>query len=89
MIMVMIAKLMIMTFIMAIIDNHDNNCDYMTMNLNRGYDNKFELDYLQGVDMSKGVDGGGDYNYDNKICYNGDGHIDLEGPSGLYKEYIR
>ena len=38
--------------------------------------------------MSKGVDRGGDYDNDT-IDDNGDGHIDLEGPLGSYKEYIR
>ena len=60
-------------------------CDYITINLNNGYGNNFELDYLQDVDISKGVDRGDDYDNDD----NGDDHIDLEGPLGSYKEYIR
>ena len=70
-------------------DDQDDDCDYMTINLNHGYGNNFELNHMQDVDMSKGVDRGGDYDYDDKIDDNGDGHIDLEGPLGSYKEYIR
>ena len=83
--MLMMPTLMTMTYIMTmftIIDDQDDDCYHMTINLNHGYGNNFELDHLQDVDMSKGVD-----NYD-KIEDNGDGHIDLEGPLGLYKEYI-
>ena len=39
----------------------------MTINLNHGYGNDFELDHLQDVDISKGVDRGGDYDNDDKI----------------------
>ena len=70
-------------------DDQDDDYDYMTINLNHGYGNNFELNHMQDVDMSKGVDRGGDYDYDDKIDDNGDGHIDLEGPLGSYKEYIR
>ena len=86
MMMLMMPTLMTMTYIMTmftIIDDQDDDCYHMTINLNHGYGNNFELDHLQDVDMSKGVD-----NYD-KIEDNGDGHIDLEGPLGSYKEYIR
>ena len=47
------------------------------------------LAIILNVDMSKGDDRGGDYDNDDKINDNGDGHIDLEGPLGSYKEYIR
>ena len=90
--MVMMAKLMTMTYIVTmftIIHDQDDDCDYMTINLNHGYSNNFELDHMQDVDMSKGVDRGGDYDNDDNIDDNGDGHIDLEGPLGSYKEYIR
>ena len=83
---------MTMTYIVtmfAIINDQNDDCDYMTINLNHGYGNNFELNHMQDVAMSKGVDKGGDYDYDDKIYDNGDGHIDLEGPLGSYKEYIR
>ena len=86
MMIMMMPTLMTMTYIMTmftIIDDQDDDCYHMTINLNHGYGNNFELDHLQDVDMSKGVD-----NYD-KIEDNGDGHIDLEGPLGSYKDYIR
>ena len=70
-------------------DDQDDDCDYMTINLNHGYGNNFELNHMQDVDMSKGVDRCGDYDNDYNINDNGDGHIDLEGPLGSYKEYIR
>ena len=92
MMMMMTAKVMIMTYSMTmftIIDDQDDNCDYITINLDNGYGNNFELDYLQDVDISKGVDRGGEYDNDDNIDDNGDGHIDLEGPLGSYKEYIR
>ena len=53
--------------------NQDDDCAYMTINLNHGYGN------LQVVDMSKGVGRGDDDDNDDKIYDNGDGHIDLEG----------
>ena len=84
--MLMMPMLMTMTYIMTMFtinDDQDDDCYHMTINLNHGYGNNFELDHLQDVDMSKGVD-----NYD-KIEDNGDGHIDLEGPLGSYKDYIR
>ena len=34
------------------------------------------------VDISKGVERGGDYDNDDKINDNGDVHVDLEGPLG-------
>ena len=39
--------------------------------------------------MSKGVDRDGEYDNDDNHDYNGDGHIDLQGPLGLHKEYFR
>jgi hypothetical protein len=66
-------------------DDQDDDCDYMTINLNLGYGNNFELGHMQDVDMSKGVDRGGDYDNDDIIDDYGDGHIDLEGPLGSYK----
>ena len=81
----MMAKLIPMTYVMTIfriIDSQDDNFDYTTINLNHGYGNDFELDHMQYVDISKGVDRGGDYDTDDKIDDNGDVHIDLEGPLG-------
>ena len=92
MMMLMMPTLMTMTYIMTMFtinDDQDDDCYHMTINLNHGYGNNFELDHLQDVDMSKGVDRGGDYDNYDKIEDNGDGHIDLEGPLGSYKEYIR
>ena len=79
--MVMMAKLMTMTYIMTmfkIIDDQDDDCDYMTINHNHGYGKNFELNHTQDFDMSKS----GDYDNDDKIDDNGDVHIDLEGPLG-------
>ena len=90
--MLMMAKLMTMTFIVTIftiIDGQDDDFDYTTINLNHGYGNDFELDHLQDVDISKGVDRGGDYDNDNEISNNRDVHIDLEGPLGSCEECIR
>ena len=90
--MVMMAKMMTMTYIMTIftiIDGQDDDFDYTTINLNHSYGNDFELDHLQDVDISKGVDRGGDYDNDDKISDNSDVHIDLEGPLGSCKECIR
>ena len=73
----MMAKLMIMTYIVTIftiIDGQDDDFDYTTINLNHGYGNDFELDHLQDVDISKGVDRGGDYDNDDKISDNSDIH---------------
>ena len=67
-------------------DDQDDDFDYMTINLNHG--NNFELNHMQDVDISKGVDRGGDYDNDDKIDDIGDRHVDLEGPLGSYKEYI-
>ena len=75
--------------ILTIIDGQDDDFDFRTINLNHGYGNDFEHDHLQDVDISKGVDRGGDYDNDDNIDDNGDGHVDLEGPLGSYKEYIR
>ena len=64
MIMMMMAKLMTMTYIVTIftiIDGQDDDFDYTTINLNHGYGNDFELDHLQDVDISNGVDRGYDY----------------------------
>ena len=50
----------------------------MTINLNHGYGNDFELDHLQDVDISKDVDRGVDNDIDDKMYSYV--HIDLEGP---------
>ena len=84
MMMLMMAKLIPMIYVMTIfriIDSQDDNFDYTTINLNHGYGNDFELDHLQGVDIGKGVDRGGDYDNDNKIYDNGVVHNELEWPS--------
>ena len=42
---------MTMTYIMTIftiIDDQDDACDYMTINLGQGHGNNCELDHLQG-----------------------------------------
>ena len=57
--MLMMAKLIPMTYVMTIfriIDSQDDNFDYTTINLNHGYGNDFELDHLQDLAISKGVD---------------------------------
>ena len=67
--MVVMAKLMTMTYIetlFTIIDDQDEDFDYMTIHLNHGYGNIFELDHLQDVDKS-GVNSSGDYDNDDKI----------------------
>ena len=38
----------------------------LTINLGQGQGNNCELDHLQDVDMSKGVDSDGDYDNDDK-----------------------
>ena len=79
--MLMMAKLMTMTYIVTIftiIDGQDDDFDYTTINLNHGYVNDFLLDYLQDVDITKSVDGGADYDNDDKIDHNGDVPIDLK-----------
>ena len=89
--MLMMPTLMTMTYIMTMFtinDDQDDDCYHMTINLNHGYGNNFELNHMQDVDMSKGVDRGGDYHSNDKIYDNGDRHKDLEGPLGSYKEYI-
>ena len=53
--MVMMAKMMTMTYIMTIytiIDGQDDDFEYTTINLNHSYGNDFELDHLQDVDIS-------------------------------------
>ena len=58
--MLMMAKVMTMTYIVTmftIIDDQNNDCEYMTIHLNHGYGNNFELDHLQDVDTSDGHDG--------------------------------
>ena len=90
--MMMMAKVMPMTYIMTmftIINDQDDDCDYMTINLSQGHGNNCELYHLQDVDMSKGVDRDGDYDNDDKNYHNVDGHIDIDGPSGSYSENFR
>ena len=61
--MVMMAMLMTMIYIMnmfTIIDDQDDDCDYMTINQGQGHGNTCKLDHLQDVDISKGVERGGD-----------------------------
>ena len=85
MMMLMMAKLMTMTYIVTIftiIDGQDDDFDYTTINLNHGYGNDFELDHLQDVDISKGVNRGGYYDNNDKIDDNGNVNICLEGPLG-------
>ena len=51
------------------------------------YDNGCELNHLQDVDMNKGFDRDDGYvDDDENDDDNGDGHIDLEGLFGSYKE---
>ena len=91
MVMMMVTNLMTMPYIMTIfkiIDDQDDDCDCMTINLGQGHGNNCELDHLYDVDMSKGVDRGCDYDNNDKIDDNGDRYKDLEGPLGSYKEYI-
>ena len=76
-----------MTYIMTmftIIDDQDDDCDYMTINQGQGHGNTCKLDHLQGVDMSEGVDRDVDYDNDDKNGDNGYGLIYLEGPLGSY-----
>ena len=64
----MMAKVMNIPYIMTkftIIDDWDDDCDYITINLGQGYGNNCELDHLHDVDMSKGVDRDGDYGNEN------------------------
>ena len=79
--MLMMAEVMTMTYIVTIFTIIDD-FDFMTINLNHVYGNDIELNHLQDVEISKGVERGGDYDNDDKINDNGDVHIDLEGPSG-------
>ena len=83
MMMITIDNVMTMTYIMTlftIIDDQDDDCDYMTRNLGQGDGNNCELDNRQDVDMSKGAEKDGDYDNDDRNDDNGDGHFDLEGP---------
>ena len=50
----------------------------MNINLGQSHRNNCELDHLQDVDMSNGVDRDGDYDNDDENYDNGDGHIDIE-----------
>ena len=53
------AKLKTLTYIVTIftiIDGQDDDFDYTTINLNHGYGNDFELDHLQDLAISNGVD---------------------------------
>ena len=86
--MLMMAKLMTMTYIVTIftiIDGQDDDFDYTTINLNHGYGNDFELDHLHDVDISKGVERGGNYDNNDTIDDNGDIHIGLEGTLRIIK----
>ena len=55
MMMVMMAKLMTMAYIVTMFTIIDDDFDYMTININHGYGNNFEVNHLQDVDMRKGV----------------------------------
>ena len=92
MMMMMMAKVMTLTYIMAmftIIDDEDDHYAYMNINLGQSHRNNCELDHLQDVDMSNGVDRDGDYDNDDKSFDNVDGHIDIDGPSGSYNKNFR
>ena len=73
----------------TIIDNENDDCNYITINLGQSHCNNCELDHLQDVDMSNGVDRDGDYDNDDKSFDNVDGHIDIDGPSGSYNKNFR
>ena len=63
--MAMMAKVMTMTYIMTmftIIDDQDDDYEYMIINIAQGYGNNCELDHLQEIDMSKGVHKDSEYN---------------------------
>ena len=77
MMMIMLTKVMNITYIMTmfkIIDDQDDDCDYMTINLGQGHGNNCELDHLQYVDMSEGIDRDSDYVDDDKNDDNVVGH---------------
>ena len=81
MMMMMMAKVMTLTYIMAvftIIDDEDDHYAYMNINLGQSHRNNCELDHLQYVDMSEGIDRDSDYVDDDKNDDNVDGHFDLE-----------
>ena len=61
----------------------------MNINLGQGHRNNCELDHLQDIGMSNGVDRDGDYDNDDKNYDNGDSHINLEGALGSYQEKFR
>ena len=92
MMLTMMANLITKTYIMTmftIIDDQDDDYEYMIINIAQGYGNNCELDHLQDVYMTRGVDRDGDYDNDDKNDDNGDGHFDAEGPLGPYKENFR
>jgi hypothetical protein len=90
--MIIIDNVMTITYIMTlftIIDDTDDDSDYMTRNLCQDDGNNYELDDWHDVDMSKGVVRDADYdNYDNNYD-NGDGHFDLKVPLASYKDNFR
>ena len=61
----------------------------MAINLNHGYGNILNLTICKMLIWVRVLIGVADYNNDDNIDDNGDDHIDLEGPLGSYKEYIR
>ena len=90
--MVMLTEVMNKTYIMTmfkIINDQDDDCDYLTLNLGQDHGNNCEHDHLQYVDMSEGVDRDSDYVDDDKNDDNVDGHIILEGPLECYKDNFR
>ena len=92
MMMIMLTKVMNITYIMTmfkIIDDQDDDCDYMTINLGQGHGNNCELDHLQYVDVSKDIDRDGDYVDDEKTYDNVHVHIDHKGQLKCYKENFR
>ena len=92
MMMIMIDNVMTMTYIMTlftIINNQDDNCDFLTRILGHGNGNNCKLNNWQDVDMSKGVVRDGDYDNDDKNDDNHDGHFDLERPLASLKVNFR
>ena len=59
-----------------------------TINLGHGNGNNCNLDPLQDIEMSKGVNRDGGYDNDDKNYDNGDGHIHPEGPLRSYEKNI-
>ena len=57
----------------------------LTIYFGPGQGNNCELDHLQDVDMSKGVDSDGDYDNEDENDDNCDDHIALEGPLRSYR----